>query len=367
MVIDMNYWTKVLRKILIFIISLLGIYLSFKLACFYMPFLVAFVISLMLEPVIRFMMRKFKFKRKTSSIIVLVIVIGLILGLIIWGIATIISEGSNLLENLGTYFTNASNLINKFVNSQTLKKINVPESVSNMILNSSKELLSAVTVWINSFVKSLIEGLTSIPSIGIYIAVTFLSLYFICTDKVYMIDQLEHHLPEIWVKKLYKHLKEIVTVLGKYLKAEATLISISFVISLIGLYIFKIAGLNVKYPLLYALGIGFVDALPIFGSGTIMIPWAIISACNGDLKLGISILVLWIIMSVVRQLIEPKIVGSHIGIHPIFTLIAMYTGFKISGVIGLFIGPIALIILKNIYSNMLDKGVMKSIFSRDYS
>ena len=72
-------------------------------------------------------------------------------------------------------------------------------------------------------------------------------------------------------------------------------------------------------------------------------------------------------MSVVRQLIEPKIVGSHIGIHPIFTLIAMYTGFKISGVIGLFIGPIALIILKNIYSNMLDKGVMKSIFSRDYS
>ena len=107
MVIDMNYWTKVLRKILIFIISLLGIYLSFKLACFYMPFLVAFVISLMLEPVIRFMMRKFKFKRKTSSIIVLVIVIGLILGLIIWGIATIISEGSNLLENLGTYFTNA--------------------------------------------------------------------------------------------------------------------------------------------------------------------------------------------------------------------------------------------------------------------
>ena len=72
-------------------------------------------------------------------------------------------------------------------------------------------------------------------------------------------------------------------------------------------------------------------------------------------------------MSIVRQLVEPKIVGSHIGIHPIFTLIAMYTGYKISGVIGLFIGPIALIILKNIYSNMLDKGMMKSIFSREYT
>ena len=72
-------------------------------------------------------------------------------------------------------------------------------------------------------------------------------------------------------------------------------------------------------------------------------------------------------MSIIRQLIEPKIVGRHIGIHPIFTLIAMYTGFKVSGVIGLFIGPIALIILKNIFASLLDKGVIKSIFSRDYS
>lgn len=72
-------------------------------------------------------------------------------------------------------------------------------------------------------------------------------------------------------------------------------------------------------------------------------------------------------MSIVRQFIEPRIVGKHIGIHPIFTLIAMYTGFKFSGVIGLFIGPIVLIILKNLFGNMLDKGVIKSIFSRDYS
>lgn len=98
-----------------------------------------------------------------------------------------------------------------------------------------------------------------------------------------------------------------------------------------------------------------------------MLPWAILSACNGNLELGVSILILWIIMSIVRQLLEPRIVGNNIGIHPIFTLIAMYTGFKLIGVMGLFLGPIALIILKNIFSNILDKGVVKSIFSRDYS
>lgn len=97
-----------------------------------------------------------------------------------------------------------------------------------------------------------------------------------------------------------------------------------------------------------------------------MLPWAIISACNGDLKLAIAILVLWIIMSIVRQFLEPKIVSSNLGVHPIFTLIAMYTGFKFLGILGLFIGPIILVILKNIFAKIIDKGVMKSFFTRDF-
>lgn len=367
MVIDMNYWTKVFRKLLILSVSLIAIYLAFKLAVFYIPFLIAFIISLLLEPSIRFLMKKCKLNRKTSSIIVILIVVGAIVGLLIWSIYTLISEGSNLLDNLGTYFKNASDFIQEFLGSENLKRLNIPDNVIVTIEKSFTEILNTLVSWLNSFLKSLMEWITSIPTIGIYLGITFLSLYFICTDKVYIIDQIEHHLPEIWVKKLYKHLKEIISALGKYLKAEAVLIMISFFISLTGLYIFKFAGLKILYPLTYALGIAFVDALPIFGSGTIMLPWSIISACNGDITLAICIFSLWVAMSIIRQFIEPKIVGSHIGIHPIFMIIAMYTGFKISGVIGLFTGPIALIILKNLFSKILDKGVMKSIFSRDYS
>ena len=84
------------------------------------------------------------------------------------------------------------------------------------------------------------------------------------------------------------------------------------------------------------------------GSGSVMVPWALIEALNGDLKLGVAIIVLWIIMSLVRQVLEPKIVSGRIGIHPIFTLIAMYTGFKVIGVMGMIVGPIALIIIKSI-------------------
>ena len=95
-----------------------------------------------------------------------------------------------------------------------------------------------------------------------------------------------------------------------------------------------------------------------------MIPWAILCAINGDLNLWISIIILLVIMSVIRQLLEPKLVSKNIGIHPIFTLIAMYTGFKVIGVMGLLIGPIVLIIFKNIFANLIDKGVFKTIFDR---
>lgn len=95
-----------------------------------------------------------------------------------------------------------------------------------------------------------------------------------------------------------------------------------------------------------------------------MIPWAIISAANGDLKLGIALFVLYIIVLVVHQMLEPRIISGNIGIHPIFTLIAMYTGFKLSGLIGLIIGPIVLIILQNTFETMIDNGIVKTILDR---
>ena len=87
-------------------------------------------------------------------------------------------------------------------------------------------------------------------------------------------------------------------------------------------------GLNVRYPLLMALLVAFADALPIIGSGTILIPWAVVCSVQGDINLAICLIVLYIIITIARQLLEPKVIGSQIGIHPIFTLLAMYTGYK---------------------------------------
>ena len=136
----------------------------------------------------------------------------------------------------------------------------------------------------------------------------------------------------------------------------------TFIVVLIGLNACYLMGMNIEYPILVALLIGFVDALPILGAGSIMIPWAFLLFINNQAYLAISIIGLYILTCVIKQFLEPKLVSKNIGIHPIFTLISMYTGFKIIGVIGLFIGPIILIILKNIFSEILDRGIVNSIF-----
>ncbi len=214
-----------------------------------------------------------------------------------------------MLTSLNEYFEKGYSLVQELLSKIDFSRFQIPENIMNTIQKSAMEFLETLTGWAKNFLTGAISFLTSIPTIGVYAAVTLLSLYFMCVDKVYMIDQLEHHLPKTWVKKIGVHLKGLVKTLGGYLKAELTLVLISFLISLVGLYIFHFAGLNVEYPLLMALIIGFVDLLPIFGSGTFMIPWAIISACSGDFTLAIAILVLWAVMSIVRQFIEPKIVS----------------------------------------------------------
>ena len=360
---EFKYWTSVGKRIFLLILALILTYASFKIAIFYMPFLIAFIISLIIEPIIKKMMKKFKISRRLSSIIVFIITFGIIIGLLSWGIATLISESTNLLSGFNDYYLKAYNQIQNLLAKFDFNKLKISEELLNIIKTSSFSLLEKISTYFQNILTKTITGITSIPTIAIYFAITILALYFICTDKIYMLDELEHHLPEKWMKELTKHIRELAKVLGGYLKAQATLILISFIICLIGLYILYFAGLNVGFPLIIALGISFVDALPILGSGTIMIPWGIISGLNGDLKLGISIIVLWIIMSVVRQFIEPKIVSGNIGIHPIFTIVAMYTGFKFLGILGMFIGPIVLIILKNVFSKFLDEGIIKTIFN----
>lgn len=364
MITDMNYYKKVGKRLITFLLTLIALYIVFKLSIFYIPFLIAFVISLLIEPLIRKVMKLTNLTRKASAIITLVVVFSVIISLLIWGITSLITEASIILENSNDNVGDIGKKISNLITNFNFDNIKIPEQIKHIIQNSLNNILKVATNIAENLLMSIMNIVTNIPKIMIYIGITIIATYFVCADKMYILDQLEHHLPRNWVNKFGIKLKKVISSLGSYLKAEGIIILISFSLVLIGLIIFNIVGMNVKYPLVIALFIGFVDALPILGAGTIMIPWAVMSAFNGDITLAISLIILYVIIIVTRQLAEPRIISSHIGIHPIFTLIAMYTGFRIIGIIGMFLGPIILIIFKNIFETMIDNGVVKTILDR---
>ena len=263
MIVDVGYWTRILKNILVLIVSIILIFLVLKLAIFYMPFLIGFVISLFVEPLIKFVVKKTKLERKKGAIIILAIIFIILLGLLTWGVVTLLTESSNLLQSLNKYIQLIYSKINEYMKIIKDGNSKIPVEIVTIIEKSTDKVIVFITNYVSTFLSKVTQTISALPTIGIYTFITLLATYFICTDKMYIIDTLEHQLPKRWAKKIGIHLREIIKSLGGYLKAEAILIIISFFIVLIGLYILKFLNFNVPYPFLTALGIGFVDALPI--------------------------------------------------------------------------------------------------------
>lgn len=233
MVIDVGYWTRVVKRIIVFILTLIILYLSFKLMIFYMPFLIAFIIAIMLEPLIKFIVKKTNITRKKVAIGVIIFVFAIIIGLMAWGTFCLITESANLLQGLNTYIELGTSKVNEITNKIRTREINIPDQVINIFENSSDKLINNATNYIYDFLTKITHLISLIPAFLIYFFITILATYFICTDRMYMLDQMEHHLPSLWVKKLGSHLRNIIKSLGEYIKAEIILVVISFFIVLI--------------------------------------------------------------------------------------------------------------------------------------
>ena len=253
MIIDVGYWTRILKNILMLIISVVLIFLAFKLAIFYIPFLIGFIISLLVEPLIKRISKKTSIERKKVAIFVLVVIFGILLGLLAWGIVSLITESSNLMQKFNGYIELIYDRINEILQSLKNDNSKIPVQIITIIENSTDTIVSFISKYISNLLGEITQIISQIPVIGIYIVITVLATYFICTDKMYIRDALEHQLPNRWAKKIGVHVSDIARELGNYLKAEIILVTISFFIVLIGLYILKFIGFNVPYPLLSAI------------------------------------------------------------------------------------------------------------------
>ena len=218
---ETQYWTSVVIRILLVFLAIILTIIAFKLAIFYMPFLIAFIISLIIEPLIKKLMKNFKITRRLSSIIVFVITFGIIIGLLGWGIATIVSESSNLLSDFNNYYDNIYFQVQKLLEKFNSVKLRFSKELIDIIEKNSFTILNNISNYFQNFLMGIVNGIKLIPCMMIYVGVTILALYFICTDKIYMLDELEHHLPEKWMKELTRPYKRTCKSLRRIFKGTS--------------------------------------------------------------------------------------------------------------------------------------------------
>jgi sporulation integral membrane protein YtvI len=342
--------------------TLLVVFLLFKLGIFLFPFVLAFIFSMITQPIAKFINRKTHLSAKVSTIISIVAFFLVLFGLISIVSIKFIEEIYNLSKNLRGSSAQFNELWNKSLDQGFIYMHYLPKEFITQIQSYTGEIINFAAKSATAFVNQTIRFITSIPTLIVYTSITILSTLFMSLDKNDIVKFLEHQFPISWLNKIYNIKRDILSVFGSYLRAQLILVTICFFELLIALNLFLFLGLNVKYPLIFSIVISLIDALPILGAGAILIPWSIFSFITGDIKLGFAIFILYVIVLAVRQLLEPKLISQKIGVHPLVTLVSMYSGFKLLGIVGFLIGPIVMIILKNVFSKELDNGFFREIF-----
>ena len=342
--------------------TLLVVFLLFKLGIFLFPFVLAFIFSMITQPIARFINKKTHLSAKVSTIISIVAFFLVLFGLMSVVSIKFIEEIYNLSKNLRGSSAQFNELWNKSLDQGFVYIDYLPKEFITQIQSYTGEFINFAARSATTFVNQTIRFITSIPTLIVYTSITILSTLFMSLDKNDIVKFLEHQFPISWLNKIYNIKRDILSVFGSYLRAQLILVTICFFELLIALNLFLFLGLNVKYPLIFSIVISLIDALPILGAGAILIPWSIFSFITGDIKLGFAIFILYVIVLAVRQLLEPKLISQKIGVHPLVTLVSMYSGFKLLGIVGFLIGPIVMIILKNVFSKELDNGFFREIF-----
>ncbi|WP_100403984.1 sporulation integral membrane protein YtvI, partial [Bacillus sp. FJAT-42315] len=161
----------------------------------------------------------------------------------------------------------------------------------------------------------------------------------------------DRHLKDSTKEKLYLITGQLNKAGVGFIKAQIFLSAVTFLMAFIGLSI-----LQVPYAVLLSILIVFVDVLPILGTGSVLVPWAVISFFQENQFLGIGLILLFIVITVVRRILEPKVFSSNMGISPLAALISLFVGFKILGFIGFFVGPAIVIV----YDTLREAGILKS-------
>ncbi len=329
-----------------FTLVILIIYFVFKsLLVYLMPFVIAVLLAALLQRPARFLHRKIKIPKSICS--VGLVLLTYILAIVITG--TIVYF---LYQQLYGFFTNLQSFvpqINEFIEKIKNFAISVMDNIPNGVMEHLNTLPSTAVNGIASKATAVLSGfassvVTSTPQILISAIVTVVASCYIAADYDYLYEYFTANAPRK-LTLLFNDIKSMASqTIVKVVRGYLLLMLLTFGELTITFYI-----LGVKYAVVVAAIVSIIDILPVLGTGTVLIPWAIISLINGNYLVGIGLLVAYVVITIVRNFLEPKIIGKQVGLYPLLTLIAIFIGLKLFGVLGMLLLPVVLILLINLY------------------
>ncbi|MFD1426013.1 sporulation integral membrane protein YtvI [Kroppenstedtia sanguinis] len=322
------------------------------------PFLIGGLIAMTVEPAVRWLENRARFPRWAGVTLSLIILVGGSLSLLIYLVSRIVMELTNLAEYLPQFFNQMNQyLLDTFIrdNGELIEMIHTIQNYmennpqqSSEILTSIRENLSLVANKGTQFITDILAGIGSflgnLPYYATVLIFIILAAFFIGIDWPRLKGRFLPLIPGRVSQTGHLVIRDLKKALFGFLRAQLTLISITGVIVWIGLSL-----LGVEYALTLALITGALDLLPYLGVGTVMVPWVAYLMLTGNFRLGLGIAVLYVVILVVRQTLEPKLVATNIGISPLLTLVALFIGLKLFGVFGLILGPVITVLLLVLY------------------
>lgn len=339
------YWKVIVSLAFSLIGTALFVFLGARLLVFFMPFVIGWFIAYIASPVVNWLERRLKIVKKLGSAI---IIIGVLAGLVF----LLYFAGSRLWREVMALIQNMPDLYQQLESGlgdigKTLEGVFtvLPKGIQNgwhaMVSNLDSTMGDLIGRFSEPTVAAAGNFAKKIPSVLIATIVTVISAYFFIADRDAVIAWSKKIAPEPVVRRMSMVIDNLKYAVGGYFKAQMKIMVVVFGLLLIGFVL-----MGVHFQILLALLIAFLDFLPFFGTGTALIPWALYKFMVGNYKLAIALMVLYAVTQLVRQLIQPKLVGDSMGLNPLVTLVLLYVGYKVGSVLGMiFAVPIGMIVI----------------------
>jgi len=306
---------------------------------FLAPFFFGLLIALIMEPLIKLMVNRFKWRRWVASIICVLLFLGVVSSLGVWVISTLVRQITAFVASAPEHIEGIVYRINELTAVWTVRLEEFLPDAWEMP-DLQEILVPAVTALFGGdLLDHAMNFAVGIPNFFIGFILALVSAYFFMADRKLIFETIRDSLPPWLVGHMRETREGLSRAVGGYIRAQYILMTMVGIISITGLLI-----LRSDFALLLGLLFAALDFLPIIGPAIVIVPWALGSIIVGDIPMAIGLAVIYGVITITRQVLQPKILGDQLGAHPLASLMSIFVGFRVFGLLGFIIGPSLLMI-----------------------